>query len=542
MQVQRSILRPRLSRVLTVLALSLWIGSLPLTGVVLTAGHTAVSGGKILLLGWTTLLYGNFAWFANLSFLLAAGRLLLGKEAVVPATFAVMLAIDTLRLSESFNLIGGGSSEVFGFGWGLVLWWTSLCIALTAAGVSTFELCQAEAAPRIGAVWISVIGIMLCAGMLGAVSKIARHDHMLANADEKTRLSGLAFKRAPVCSAIVPPVALPLMRDVGPVEMKFSERLYGSPAAPFHSPRELLEWGISALRIEDRDYSLVAAGEAKMLTSVSALNPVAATLHIVTTDFGGLQGVSVKLQAQPSGRTVFEQSWKQEESRLRSCPEYAGSPEKGQQPRKLLTEALTIEASAPLLLPYERDLVLANRADATVVLRGGIDHAKVWPPFSPPPTSFNTQPTASESAYRRTGNRKCPNGVGWATRDQFSNPKGLHLGWPFLVGDRAFFPELRGAAENRNATCAGDHVYLYSGFPRAGKYYLLIEKRMLSDFRRTWTGAILIADGIEAVGPNGLRVDSVQENADGVTINVTEDQTGRSATVRAPLKTTNRSN
>jgi hypothetical protein len=523
------------ARTLSIVALSLWVASLALTGLVLYAKQQRMTGAEILAMGWLSPLMGNFAWFANPLFLWAFIRLQTRKSAVALTVLAILLSLDTFRLSNYLLDEGGGSTSVYAYGWGVVLWFAALCVLAAAVGTRQIET-RIESGGLEGTdEWFRPIGFALCISMLMASGYLAIQDRRLANNVERERLSGLVFKRGPVCGATEPSVAQPLGRNLGPVEVRFSEGAYAGISYPLNKPTHLLKWGIPVVRVAGRDYSYAPAGDGQILTSVPASDTAAAILVVASSVVEGRHQIGAKLVEQATERVVFDQVWRAEAKGARYCPDYSTSPKEGEQPRKLITEALAV-LSPPAEVQGQGarpPRPAENRVNAVIV--SNTDALGLSEQSGPQPTK-SAVPQSNVAGVRRPwmGNRSCPGNVGWDGWGSDS-PVRLDTGWPFMVGDRAFYP---GSRERYNALCAGDHAYLFFGVARDGKYYLTLEKRRLSDFHQVWSGLVVIQDQYLSTGDDVLKVDTVDEGADGLTIGLTKEQTGRTAVVKAPLRLT----
>jgi len=529
--------RPRPSaKTLSHVALSLWVASLALTGLVLYAKQQRMTGVGILALGWLSPLIGNFAWFANPLFLWSLLRLRFGKPAVGLALLSVLLSLDAFRFSKYLLNEGGGSTPVYGYGWGFVLWLAALLVLLAAAGTRQIETrLEANSEENIDE-WLRPMGFALCITMLITAGYLAIQDRTHANGIERERLSGLAFKRGPVCRAAEPSVQQPMGRNSGPVEVKFSEGAYSGIEYPFNRPTDLLEWGIPIVRFAGRDYSYASAGDGKVLTSVPASTPPAGVLAVAVSVVEGRQQIGAKLVEQYSERTVFDQVWRQEAQGVRYCPDYSIFPKEGEQPRKLMSEALSVQSppsgvQGQVARPREP---ADNRVNA-VILSNTVGPGLAESSNQQPARSVEGQGNVASARRPWMGNRNCPSHVGWDGWGAAGSPVSVNTGVPFMVGDRAFYPGYR---DSFKALCEGDHAYLFFGVVRGDKYYLTIEKRMLSDFRQVWSGIVVIQDQFLATGNDVLQVDKVDEGADGLTISLTKEQTGRHAVITAPLRLT----
>ncbi len=541
--------RPRPSeKTLSFAALSLWLASLVLTGLAFYAKDERAVGVAILTMGWLSLLIGNLAWFANPLFLWAFIRLRHNQRAVGLALLALLLSLDTFRLSSYWSDEGGGATTVYAYGWGVMLWIAALCVLVAAAGTGRVESRIKAGGPEEADEWARPIGFALCIAVLAAAGYLAIRDRQHASSAERERLSGLVFKRGPVCGAGEPAVLQPLGHALGPVEVRLPgdmqaadtpalERLKRLPSAvdasPFDRPTSLLQWGLPVVRVAGRDYSYTQAGDDQILTSVPASAPAAAILSVSVFTLQGRRQIGAKLVEQATGRMVFDQVWKQEAAGPRYCPDYSAFPDEGQQPRKLVAEALGVQVRSAHVLGQGAGPTRPtdNRANAVIV--SNTDGLGSTSSGSPRPTR-GAIPQGDAAGARRlwSGNRNCPENVGWSG-EGVAGRTGVDTGWPFMVGDRAFYP---GSRQHHNALCAGSHVYLYSGTSSNGTYYLSLEKRRLTDFQQTWSGTVVIKDEYLAKGDDVLRVDTVNEEGDGLTIGLAKELTGRTAVVKAPLR------
>lgn len=525
--------QPRPSaRTLSVFAVSLWGASLALTGLVLYAKQQRLTGAEILTTGWLSPLMGNFAWLANLLFLWALSRLQKKKRAVGLAKLAILLSLDTFRFSSYLLNEGGHSTPVYGYGWGSVLWFAALCMLAAAAGTRQIEARIESGGVKGSDEWLRPIGFALCIAMLMAAGYLAIQDRKRANSVERERLSGLVFKRGTVCGAEEPYVPQPLGRDSGPVEVRLSEGKHGSIEYPLNRPTQLLKWGIPVVRFAGRDYSYAPAGDGQILTSVPASAAAAAILIISGSNVEDRFQIGVTLVEQATGRTVFDQVWRAEAMGVRYCPDYFAFPKEGEQPRKLMTEALSVQSppaavQEQLARPHKP---ADNQVNAVIV--SNIDALGLTESSNPPTTSAAPKSNVAGVRAPWKGNRNCPDNVGWDGRGAASQAA-VDTGWPFMVGDKAFYPRTH---ESYNALCAGSHAYLFSGVASAGRYFLNLEKRRLSDFHQAWSGSIVIQDPYLSSGNNVLTVDTVDEGADGLTIGLSKEETGRTALIKAPLR------
>jgi hypothetical protein len=514
---------------LAVIALIFWLASLALTGLVLYAEQRRLLGAEILVTGWLSPLLVNFAWFANPLFLWAVLQLHSGKSALRTTLVSAVLSLDVLRFTVYVLDAGGGSTLVYGYGWGVVLWFVALTTLIAAAGTRQMETRMGSKGASGIDEWLRPIGFALSLSVLAAAGWMAIQDRRNANQEERERLSGLAFKRKAVCEVEGPTVSQ-RVRLAGPLEISFLEGSNPNRLSPFDDVARLLEWGIPLVRVTGRDYSFVLAGEERLLTSVPASTASASTLFVSNSDVNGQHQFSAKLVEQATGRTVFDQVWKMEGASSRYCPAFSSHPEEDVQPRKVLTEALAVRA--PLAQgrsqPGQKRQSSDNRVTAEIVE----DSESV--PTSPvdwrlPSESIEVLPVGKRRPWH--GNKGCPDHIGWEGHASDS-PVRTSTGWPFMVGDTAFYPERH---DQYYAFCAGDYAYLYSGTALKGQYHLQLEKRRLPDFYREGSGTVVIWDtGLDERAK--LNVASIEDGDAGLTIALTKENSRRRLVVKAPLR------
>ena len=523
------------SRELSFVALALWAMSLALIGFVLYADQEQLRGIEILATGWLSPLAGNFAWYANPLFLWSIYCLLRGRPALGPTVLAILLSLDTLRFSRYPLDEGGGATLVYGYGWGAVLWLAALGVLASATGTHQIETRLAAGSAKASGEWLRPTGFAWCLLVFVAAAYLAAHDRRHANTAELERLSGLAFKRYPVCGAEDPVVAQPLMNFAGTLEVTLPEASRLSGASPFDRPTALLAWGVPVVRVAGRDYSYASAGTSKVLTSVPASSPPAATLAVTVSDIDGSRKIGATLIDEKAKRTVFDRGW-QMMIGGRYCPDYSTYPDENQQPRKLLAAALGMQGPPPgSAAPIVRQRYPTDNT-VTGVIVGRIDPLRSAERSDSRPAHSRVSPLPPENLLR-PWNRNCPAAVGWDAAGSVASPVRPDTGAPFMVGERAFYhPQRR---NDYYVLCAGEHAYLYSGFHRERGYELAIEKRRLSDFGVAWSGTVVINDrGLTLRRQVRLDLEYVEEGTDGVAMGLVEQGTDWSAVVKAPLQLT----
>ena len=512
--------------------MTLWLVSLALTGFSLNSNQDSWPGIAILITGWLAALAGNFAWFANPLFLWAFVRLRADRPAVGRSLLAVVVALDTLRLSEIST--GNGVSLLWGYGWGALLWLAAMCILLAAAGTRHVEArIKANISDGFNE-WARPFGFGLCAALLMGTLYLAVNDRRHANRAESERLSGLLFKRAPVCRDDAALVGLPMARLSGPLDVKLSVGDSSGSTTPFNRPIDLLEWGVPVVRYDGRDYEYAPDGDGWVVRSVPADGPASATLFVVGSYISQRNEVTARLVEHPSERVVFEQGWRPDSGSWRSCPDYELSPTAGEQPRKLLAAALGLPASGKsYLIDRPPGSPLKGVMESTT--ESSSQTATDGQPVKP-----NDQARAYllDTSTGYSGNRHCPKGVGWEpTRQALTAPFVPDIGWPFVVGERGYY--LSRSHDSYRALCQGEHVLLLATDFTSKGFSLTVQKRELAEFTLVWVQSFLVESADEFRKMHRQQVlDRFDERDDGFSIRLVDQESGRVTLIEVPTKST----
>ena len=326
------------ARKITLLALGLWIFSLFFSGLVLYGEQQHISGFEILLTGWLSPLDGNFAWFANIFFLLCVFSLFIGRTPRICALIAALLSLDTFRYSMITMNEGGHSTPIYGYGWGFVIWLISICVIFIAIDLKQNELKKATGDKKGNKIFL-FIGFTLIFSVVGLSVYHAHNDRAIANKNEAKHLQAIAFKRGAVCSVNGPFVYQPLVKFSGTLEVIVDKNVIKANY-PFSKIEELLSWGIPKIRVGSVDYSHDGNGQVNEIIFAQKYRKPEATLYVNEIY---LQSIRIVLVENEKNRVVFDQVWTWEDHKVKTqyfCPEYFSNPNSEQQPRKLIMQAL----------------------------------------------------------------------------------------------------------------------------------------------------------------------------------------------------------
>ncbi|MBX8483363.1 hypothetical protein [Pseudomonas cichorii] len=175
------------SEMLSIMALVLWIISLYLP-VAVDSKNEITPGWLTLYLGWAGIGIFQFAWFANPFFLISFMRLQISRSAVELAVMALLLSLNTFIFPA--HVFG-----IYGYGWGMILWFVAIALMVAAAGAFEIENVKETGVDKGG--WLRPFGV--CLAVLIACISIALsiYDHTNADSEDKKRLVNIAIKRGP---------------------------------------------------------------------------------------------------------------------------------------------------------------------------------------------------------------------------------------------------------------------------------------------------------------------------------------------------------
>ena len=175
------------SEVLSIMALVLWIISLYLP-VSVDSKNEITPGWLALYMGWAGVGIVQFAWFANPFFLIGFIRLQISRSAVELAVIALLLSLNTFTFPA--YIFG-----VYGYGWGMILWFVAIALMVAAAGAFEIENVKETGVDKGG--WLRPFGIGLAVLIAGISIALSIYDHTNADSEDKKRLVNIAIKRSP---------------------------------------------------------------------------------------------------------------------------------------------------------------------------------------------------------------------------------------------------------------------------------------------------------------------------------------------------------
>lgn len=473
---------------LAIAAFSCWCVSLMLPVFILNGRIEYQGGWDILTRGWLGILQLQFAWFANPLLLIAFIRLANGRGAMTLMMTAVLVSLETFLTQPAIS--------AYGYGWGMVAWFTSLALMAAAAFAHELRGGRAPTVTNPGVMLALGVGAFVLSGV--AVGAWSFYDHQGANAAETQRMAHVAIKRGEVCRVEVASVVPPRTPLAGPLEIK--QASVQSKSNPYGTDLiyGLANWGVPVLRSEGRDYFYILSAREALLTSVPAQGPAGATLEI-----DGSREVPHLRLLDADGRELFNQYWQKQAGGRDYCPDFSTYPDAKQQPRLLVTQTLGVVAP-PEQTRESRDE--QPRLNGQVIAR--------------------TQTAVGQDEAVVNGG--CASGTGWRRGQTVSRVIQAGVDNSFWIGQQAYYTRSR---YRDKALCQGPYVFLYDSSPQGtGKVLLTIEKRRLADF--AWVGGSAMTVEDAGLDKLALRLDRVDDAGQGLTVDVSRPALGLALRVK----------
>ncbi|MDR6676599.1 hypothetical protein [Pseudomonas oryzihabitans] len=453
-------------------------------------------GKDLLAIGWLALLAGNVAWLANLWFLWAVVRVLRQRSASLLALLALGCALDTWRLTRYLVNEGGTTAQVYGYGWGAVLWLLAMTLLLAASGgVPGSSNKGSLTSLRIR--WLKPLGLLLSAVVIISTGALSTLQHNSSSKFEQERLRGYAFKRSPVCSVEVAAVQSPLKAFTGPLELDLASTQLYSPY-PFIDLEDMLLWGVPIIRSGGRDFRLLSMGKEVLLMSTPAQGDAAATLTIRENKTSLVATLNAL-----DGHQVFSQQWN-EQPNGEHCPEFSPFPSSGRQPRKLLTDALGL---APIA--REKKAWTAESTQGVV-----IDHLE------------------TSSTFAAVVNEGCPANTGWTANSSTGSMPERNLDAPFQIAERRYYLD---RSAGRHALCIGQIAYLYDIHSMHKGLVVQLQRRDLKDFRLIWATYIRIPSNVFGDEGRDVKINSINEQDGDIILSMTQAPAGETMLIKAKV-------
>jgi len=487
----------------------LWLFSLSLTGISTYSDKAQLLGYEILLMGWLSPLAFNFAWFANIFYLIGIRSVAVGKSVNISPILAVVLSFDTFRYSRHLLDEGGGSTQVYGYGWGAFVWLIAIFLLLIAAGFREGEE-ETDSNSPVRGQGKKVVGVILIVVTVFTTMTFSIYDRVIANDNELTYLSKVAFKRGSVCSAKSQIVLHPIKDFSGPLEIKLSSyRLHAN--YPFTQLETLLDWGIPSIRIDGRDYVL-RSNNSKEITSRLSTGPAEAILEVNEISRVSIQAIMIETK---SKRLIFDFTWKRQNYPVNTdiyCPLYSSLPKPEDLPRRFVIEALDLDKTN--IRPVDNsksnkvnfiNVEIAQRSSGGLTKEMRLASLRKLKPLHP-------------NRYHKWKNINCPDSIGWGNSRY--HPL-INAGTPFRINDSSYYLD----SKHSGSICEEDAIYIHRQIAGNKDYTINIQKRSKVGFVKMWSGTIVIK-GISLPHKNAFYIESVKETDGHVQIALVRKENG----------------
>ncbi len=288
-----------LTRQLLSAAWVFWLVSLALPGfIVATRTEAYTSGLECLFLGtlfgWAV---NGWAVYANFFFLAATLKLASNKTPVVSVSLMLLLAATLPFFRGVIQNEGSGTIlPVVSWGWGAILWLTSLMLLAMAAAVHAKSLSR----PHVKVIGSAIIVVLIAIGL------VHLQQTRSANLQEKDMFlsKGMAFTTAEFCGVpfVWPNEALVPAGELIKLDLEPKYRKSDS-STPFF-------WAPSFIRYEDGGFDWVSYPHVNQTTTgITVRTPVNLkkyVLQLQSTD----EGAVIKLRNEATNSTVYEQRLK----------------------------------------------------------------------------------------------------------------------------------------------------------------------------------------------------------------------------------------
>lgn len=483
-----------MSNRLTVLAVSLWVFSLILPGLVLPSHVSdleSAPGFTILLLGWLGLLAGIFSWYANPFFLYVCWKLSFKSSGTptIAAVLSVLLASTMFFYSKIPGGAGGSPVSVYGYGWGAFLWYSAILLAAAAVGVRRLEINNQYQGFR--SVWRNGSVIPLIVWLVVSLS-IGTVQKFRASSTERHRLYQVVFSRGLICTtpdakvlATIPFSGALLVTDDS-----------SSSVLGLTSPANLISWGIPVVRKGKFDYYRSDSLPDWHLIAGPPTGSVGAKLSAGREYYNRRYIVRAYLTSADDKVVALSARWVSGiDSDPHYCPGYFPAAKENEPPRNLLLSALVRPEGAFTPPPQQKLIFEGGFSKDIVVSRvsfiGKIQRSAFYGNMG---CSDDIGLRHLQYTKANSSERIFPPPPSWG----LTNPQPVNVLKKELDGQGSIaFQEhesfhLINSVRQFEATCNGHSVFLGYGHAAGATLvpstndYLYLQKRTLPGFKKAW--------------------------------------------------------
>lgn len=325
------------SKRIATVALTFWVAALFSPALKAVGSDEAILGALHLAIGWTALLFLNFAWLSNPFFLIGIYRIFRSKPSFWPCFLSMVFAFDTFRLSEFPRVIIDSANYIYGYGIGVAFWIFSTCTLVAASSQWYREQRIVHNSQESGEEFISSSGVMVAIGFAVFLSYHTYSDRKTAGSEERIKLENVMFMRGEVCS-----IDQPIAHKSSSASGQLIELIVDKESQSLGSigqVKTLLNLGVSAVRFQERDFSYRRTDTEELLISVPSkdIKPTA-TVQISSNKVNSITAIQLRV-ANSENKTLFDYTWHLD-SRGIACPDFSVYAAKDKEPMKSLALVL----------------------------------------------------------------------------------------------------------------------------------------------------------------------------------------------------------
>lgn len=347
-------------RVLVITAVIAWVFSLMLPGFWLHGRESPVSGFEILFLGTLFGWLGGPAAYANIVFFYVVRKAYSGKS----APYAVVIMLGLMATVAAFNGMpqneGGGNAPLQSWGWGAIIWASSLIVAVAASVAAAVS----SSGSTLGRVLVVVlvgsipIAVTIVAGIRSSQWEIANEQ------DRAVFLPPLsAFTVAELCRAPFVDVPSPIIPQGELIAIHIDQALKSREGAPYFPELPNLGGVVTEGELTYVVYDKVPGWAGAVVRAQVSAKPARYLLRAENVEGGAM----MRILNTETREVLYEQplALRREGDRhgglMAYCPDFYVSPSSGaigvrQVLEKLVTPSAPVPAPAVIVIPETSNL------------------------------------------------------------------------------------------------------------------------------------------------------------------------------------------
>lgn len=297
-----------------VLSVGLYIASLNLPALFFEKG---MHGDEVLTSGWAAIFIFNFAWFANLTYLISIINLISQnwKKALMWCGITIFLALNTFLFTGVPDTTGSNSNTpLTGYGWGFVCWGLAflfmLATCISYEEENSYIQTFAKKPCRINEyIVLTVIAVTAAGSFYGYQT----NDGKNTVADAR----GMVFSLMPECGREIPTVTQPIKNFSGVVQfIEVNPGGYTDTRSSMLFVEDLFNVGATTVQFDGIEYSrLNNRLTQKILTSDNSQAADAQVLRDIQHT-REMHSIQIRVIESSTRRIVFDNTWETKEPQI----------------------------------------------------------------------------------------------------------------------------------------------------------------------------------------------------------------------------------